>query len=281
MPGFWYKQSFQTESGATVDAFFIDTQIWKGSSVVDGTIGRDTKQQQISWLKAELAQSSAAWKLVLGHHPVYSAGSHGITTAMFEELDPLMRQHGVQVIFSGHDHSKQLMQHRGLNYVISGAGGATARSRSNEYPVGSQKQIFEDQGFVGLSVCDASSANLTFYAADGQVQATVSLSADPPESNPEPGRPALANGNAAVPSPVCGGVLMRDVDLVCPSAAGSGCKVLADQMTGKTCREYCSRNNLECQGGWEEEDENCVPTHELGCDQAYGSTSDLICECKP
>ena len=85
------------------------------------------------------------------------------------------------------------------------AGPSTALVERARESYSGQKQIFEDQGFVGLSVCDASSANLTFYAADGQVQATVSLSADPPESNPEPGRPALANGNAAVPSPVCGG----------------------------------------------------------------------------
>merc|ERR1712226_382415 len=79
----------------------------------------------------------------------------------------------------------------------------------------------------------------------------------------------------------CGGSVMKDVDLVCPSRDGSGCKVLADQMTEKTCRTYCSMNGLDCKGGWEEEEENCEPTHELGCDRAYGSTSDLICECAP
>jgi len=281
MPAFWYKQTFQGKSGVTLDAFFIDTQIWKGSSVVDQTIGTDAKQQQIAWLRDELAQSVAQWKIVLGHHPVYSAGSHGITARLFEELDPLMREYGVQFLFSGHDHSKQLMQHRGLNYVISGAGGASARSRSDEYPVNSQKHIFEDHGFVGVSVCNTSAAHLTFYTAAGQAQATATVTSTPPESSPEPGRPALANGNAAVPAPVCGGVLMRDVDLVCPTADGSGCKVLADQMTRKTCREYCARNGLGCKDGWEERDEDCIPIAELGCDTAYGSTSDLICECMP
>eukprot|EP00440_Ansanella_granifera_P053395 gb/GFBE01057881.1/.p1 GENE.gb/GFBE01057881.1/~~gb/GFBE01057881.1/.p1 ORF type:complete len:733 (+),score=124.17 gb/GFBE01057881.1/:1-2199(+) len=281
MPHFWYKRSFQGNSGVVVDAFFIDTQVWKGSSVVEAALGGKAKQQQIAWLTAELNQSVADWKLVLGHHPVYSAGSHGITNDLLEDLDPLMRRFGVQVLFSGHDHSKQLMQHRGLNYVISGAGGATSRSRSNEYPVGSQKHIFEDHGFVGLSICSAAAATLSFFSADGRLQAEETLPSTWPEASLEPGRPALANGDAAVRQPLCGNVLLRDVDLVCPAPDGSGCKVLADQMTGKTCREYCSRNGLQCKGGWEEEDENCVPTHELGCDQAYGSTSDLICECMP
>jgi len=281
MPEFWYKQVFQSESGVTVDAFFLDTQIWIGSSIVEQAVGTEAKQQQIAWLTGELAQSTADWKIVLGHHPVYSAGSHGIADALLKELDPLMRQYGVQILFSGHDHSKQLMQHRGMNYVISGAGGAVARARSDEYPAGSQKHLLEDHGFAGLSVCNASAAHLTFYNADGQVQATDILPSTPPDSTPENGWPALANGNPAVPAPVCGGVVMKDVDLVCPSADGSGCKVLADQMTQKTCREYCARNGLGCNGGWEEQDEDCIAIYELGCDQAYGSTSDLICECTP
>jgi len=81
--------------------------------------------------------------------------------------------------------------------------------------------------------------------------------------------------------PTCGGVEMRDVDLVCPAPDGSACKVLANNMRQKTCREYCGRMDLACVGGWEEENENCRPTVELGCDRSYGTTSDLLCECAP
>merc|ERR1712066_406789 len=102
-------------------------------------LGDNVKNEQIAWLAAELEDSTADWKIVLGHHPVYSAGSHGITEELLDELDPLMRKFRVQVLFSGHDHSKQLMQYRGLNYVISGVGGKSARWRRDQVPVGSQK----------------------------------------------------------------------------------------------------------------------------------------------
>merc|ERR1712087_747330 len=124
---------------------------------------------------------------VFGHHPGYSAGVHGSTKKMLEELDPLMRRFGAQVFFSGHDHSQQLMQHRGLNYVISGAGGKNARGRTNEYPAGSQKVLLESLGFAGLSVCSKSTAILNFYSAAGQVQTTKSLSSTPPDPSPESG----------------------------------------------------------------------------------------------
>jgi hypothetical protein len=85
----------------------------------------------------------------------------------------------------------------------------------------------------------------------------------------------------------CGGKDMSDVDRFCPLADGSGCKVLADNMQKKTCRQYCSNNGLGCVNGWEEENENCVvkieygSPVELGCDKPYGTTSDLLCQCAP
>eukprot|EP00933_Yihiella_yeosuensis_P016603 TRINITY_DN1410_c0_g1_i2.p1 TRINITY_DN1410_c0_g1~~TRINITY_DN1410_c0_g1_i2.p1 ORF type:complete len:647 (-),score=96.99 TRINITY_DN1410_c0_g1_i2:298-2238(-) len=81
--------------------------------------------------------------------------------------------------------------------------------------------------------------------------------------------------------PWCGTKFLQDVEKVCESSRVPGCKVLADKMTGKTCREYCTQNGLACAGGWEEENENCVVIADLGCDQTFGTTSDLICECLP
>jgi len=88
-------------------------------------------------------------------------------------------------------------------------------------------------------------------------------------------------------APRCGGVALRDAELQCPLADGSGCKVLADNMRGRTCRDYCARSGLGCVDGWEEQDETCevkvehgAPV-ELGCDRPYGTTSDLLCHCDP
>eukprot|EP00931_Biecheleriopsis_adriatica_P022388 TRINITY_DN143_c0_g2_i1.p1 TRINITY_DN143_c0_g2~~TRINITY_DN143_c0_g2_i1.p1 ORF type:complete len:442 (+),score=70.97 TRINITY_DN143_c0_g2_i1:56-1327(+) len=110
------------------------------------------------------------------------------------------------------------------------------------------------------------------FGSDGSHYLTVS----------EGRRPAVwyfAIGPAPEPL-TCGGVLMQDVDKQCPED-GSGCKVLANNMLGKTCHEYCTMNGLDCVNGWEEEDENCVDIEELGCNKSYGTTSDLLCQCEP
>mmetsp|Transcript_61896 Transcript_61896/g.110004 ORF Transcript_61896/g.110004 Transcript_61896/m.110004 type:complete len:834 (-) Transcript_61896:509-3010(-) len=83
----------------------------------------------------------------------------------------------------------------------------------------------------------------------------------------------------SVPS-FCGALI--DVEKTCSS---NGCKVLADNMQGKTCRQYCSAQGLQCLNGWEEVDETCSAQEEIGCDRSYqtsyGFTSDLLCECFP
>jgi len=270
MPSFWYKKSYRSASGLTVDMFHLDTAILRGLSKPVQVLGHAAKQEQLAWLAAELNKSSADWKVVLGHHPVYSAGSHGITREILEEVDPLLRRFGVPMYLAGHDHSKHVMQHAGMNYIISGAGGANHRHRSNEYPPGSLKNFFPDHGFVGLSFCSPASASLTIYSDNGHAQAVMELPNEAPESDP-----SVPVDGQQVP---CGGVMLQDVDRQC---SADGCTVLADQMSFKTCRDYCAGNGLNCTGGWEEHDETCVPSVTLGCDRSYGATSDLLCQCSP
>lgn len=41
-------------------------------------------------LEKNLNQSTAKWKIVLGHHPVYSYGEHGNTAELIEGLKPIL-----------------------------------------------------------------------------------------------------------------------------------------------------------------------------------------------
>jgi acid phosphatase len=196
MPALWYDKSFRTSSGVTIDAFFIDTMIWKESA---GSRYSSERLVQRNWLALKLEDSAADWKIVVGHHPVYSQGQHGITDELLEDvegldsLDPLMRRYGVQFYLSGHDHSQQHMYHRGLNYIISGAGGKTARYPSNEYP---RDAMLNDQegllGFAGLQICSGSSATLKFYGEAGDTLYSANVDIAPPNSEKEQGIPPLA-----------------------------------------------------------------------------------------
>eukprot|EP00929_Paragymnodinium_shiwhaense_P041806 TRINITY_DN2170_c0_g1_i3.p1 TRINITY_DN2170_c0_g1~~TRINITY_DN2170_c0_g1_i3.p1 ORF type:complete len:585 (+),score=88.20 TRINITY_DN2170_c0_g1_i3:108-1757(+) len=266
MPDFWYKTNYTTSSGVTIDAFHIDTEVWVGSHVVDENIGwADPKMTQLTWLVKELERSTADWKIVFGHHPVYSAGHHGTTHVLVRELDPLMREHGVTMYVSGHDHSKQILEYEGMTYIVTGAGGAALRQRSNEQPEGSLKGYWGDGGFVGFEFCDDQKATMTVYGEWGHWQHEAKIANK------------AASLSLFIAPKLCGDVLLRDAEQWCSE---DGCRVLAHGMRSKSCDTYCRAHGLECSGGWEEEDEMCEEKYEIGCWKALDYTSDVLCQCE-
>jgi hypothetical protein len=81
---------------------------------------------QLDWLEKELSSSTAAWKVLFFHHPLYSSGNtHGSALESRAILEPLFVKHGVSVVFSGHDHIYERIkpQKGGIAYWVSGAGG--------------------------------------------------------------------------------------------------------------------------------------------------------------
>lgn len=83
--------------------------------------------QQLAWLEQTLQASSARWKIVYAHHPLYSGGQHGNNPSLIKQLEPLLQKYGVDLYLAGHDHDQQMLQPHGpLHFVVSGAG---AKSR--------------------------------------------------------------------------------------------------------------------------------------------------------
>lgn len=82
------------------------------------------KHHQLMWLENELARSSAKWKIVVGHHPVYSSSPfHGNADELIDAFVPLFKQHQVDLYLSGHEHDLQLQKPLGNTYyLVSGAG---------------------------------------------------------------------------------------------------------------------------------------------------------------
>ena len=58
-----------------------------------------------AWLANALAASSKPWKIVFFHEPAYSPDSgHGENETIRDQYVPVMKQHGVQLMVSGHNH---------------------------------------------------------------------------------------------------------------------------------------------------------------------------------
>lgn len=82
---------------------------------------------QLEWLDREIGHSKARWKVVYGHHPIYSYGAHEDEVGVREVLLPILRGR-VNLYMCGHDHDLQhIAAEDGVNFVLAGGGGAATR----------------------------------------------------------------------------------------------------------------------------------------------------------
>ncbi|MBI2818313.1 MAG: metallophosphoesterase [Acidobacteria bacterium] len=85
--------------------------------------------KQLDWIRSELSRSGSEWKICFFHHPLYSSGGrHGSDEELRAVLEPIFEEHGVSVVFSGHEHFyERIKPQNGIYYFISGAGGKLRR----------------------------------------------------------------------------------------------------------------------------------------------------------
>lgn len=87
---------------------------------------------QRRWLDRALAASRARWKVVYGHHPVYSNGEHGGRSGELPRIKsyllPLLLKHKVDVYLSGHDHDLEALEPEGgVHFFVAGGAGRHLR----------------------------------------------------------------------------------------------------------------------------------------------------------
>jgi Calcineurin-like phosphoesterase len=89
---------------------------------------------QLAWLDATLAAATERWRIVVLHHPPFSAGYQGSDEAVRRAFVPVFERHGVQLVLSGHDHDYQRSRPvHGVTYVVSGAAAGTRGTGEEDF----------------------------------------------------------------------------------------------------------------------------------------------------
>jgi hypothetical protein len=145
-PSWQMPATYYTFTAGPVQFFALDTN--------------EVSQQQLLWLDEQIGRSTAKWKIVYGHHPIYSAGRHADNPTLIRNLLPLLKGR-VDMYLAGHDHDMQhLKEEDGVHFFVSGGGGASLRK-----PEPGPRSLFA-QGVHGFSVLDADEHNLTIRFLD-------------------------------------------------------------------------------------------------------------------
>ncbi len=98
--------------------------------------------KQLNWLAKNLAKSNATWKIVYGHHPLYSSGVHGSSSELIAKLSPLFARYGVHLYINGHDHDYERTKPiGGTTYLTCGAGAKTRPVGSSDWTANSAARL--------------------------------------------------------------------------------------------------------------------------------------------
>ena len=126
MPSRYYTVKKSINILATALFVFTDTSPFVSSYY--GAAMSDLSQQdtaaQLKWLRQTLSSSDDTWKLVFGHHPVYSVGPHGHTPELIQRFKPVLNETKTDFYICGHDHSLQYISwpSDSVHYLVSGGG---------------------------------------------------------------------------------------------------------------------------------------------------------------
>lgn len=114
---------------------------------LDSTVAGDPGQR--AWLEATLASATERWRIVVLHHPPFSAGYQGSDQRARRAFAALFERHGVQLVVAGHDHDYQRsVPVGGVTYVVSGGAAGSRRTGEAEFTAVS----FSWHHFVELAV---------------------------------------------------------------------------------------------------------------------------------
>lgn len=159
MPARYYSFKRRVGKDAEVLFVFLDTNVFDRDAY-KGSYGEELVQQdstaQKVWLEKVLAEAgpTVKWKIVVGHHPMYTAGNRALREPhLRHSLESILEKHKVDVYLSGHEHHLQYYHPKDkvTHHFISGAGSEANESME---PRGPYDFFAPIQGFMTFSITE-------------------------------------------------------------------------------------------------------------------------------
>jgi len=154
-PTWRFPSPYYTFTAGSAQFFVLDTT--------------ELSEKQVLWLDHAIASSTARWKVVYGHHPIFApernAKAGNYMAYMRTRLWPVLKGR-VDAYLCGHQHAMAHMDSvDGVHFFMSGGGGSALGKVAKNAP----GALFAESkfGFLTLDV-DASRMKISIYDTDGK-----------------------------------------------------------------------------------------------------------------
>ncbi|HTM52316.1 MAG TPA: metallophosphoesterase [Bryobacteraceae bacterium] len=109
---------------------------------------------QLDWIRQQLRDSKADWKICYFHHPLYTeAKFHGPDKDLRARLEPIFRQYGVRVVLSGHEHVyERIKPQNGIDYFVLGSSGQLRYKNLRKHSTATAKGFDTEQTFMIIQI---------------------------------------------------------------------------------------------------------------------------------
>ncbi|CAK9164371.1 unnamed protein product [Ilex paraguariensis] len=159
---------FFVDTTPFVEEYFTEkehTYDWRGV-----TPQKTYTAEVLKEIESALRQSTAKWKIVVGHHAIRSVGHHGDTQELIQRLLPILKAYNVDFYMNGHDHCLEHISDNEspIQFLTSGAGSKAWRGDVKELNREDVKFFYDGQGFMSVQLTQTESV-IVFYDVFGTV----------------------------------------------------------------------------------------------------------------
>jgi len=160
MPARNYTFVQQVDSSTTIRFVMIDTSpflYFYHSDPKYHEVNSQDPDKTVAFADSVLAQSHETWKVVIGHHPIYTSDfNQGNTYGLIEDIEPLLRKYQVDFYLNGHVHKFEHLHRDGIDYMITSTGVKPRWSNPWFFTRYVKKSL-------GFTVCHVDSKEFSFF----------------------------------------------------------------------------------------------------------------------
>lgn len=141
LPSAFYDKNFPLNSqGDSLGLIVIDSK---------ALLVNASNMNQIEWIGDKAQNLETNWKIMIGHHPLYSYGYHGQNTTMKLLVEELLYENEFDMYIAGHDHDMQHIKTEGYtHYFVAGSTAKIRPTSDGQYSLYSSSEY----GFMLLRV---------------------------------------------------------------------------------------------------------------------------------